>query len=293
MKRVSPSNDVMEDEQRPPFADEPERRRQRTFPVFEPRSSRPACRPPRSLLTSKLLAAMLEGSPAQRRAVRPLERIIMTDSANTSDGDPGCPLRVIRQYQDAHDRHDTSRALAAFAPDATVIDEDHEHRGTAAIRQWLDTAAHGSSPARAPVSAPAGSIPTPGWSTTDSKEPFPAASPTCSTDSFSTTVVLPSSSSHPDHTRSTRTGVVRDGSVRVRTSAWPRPDAGRVDGSGTGQRFHQPEGADVPQLLHAGHVSRRCRYSSSSISPRAKRCARTSSALLGAAGIADSAGGAE
>jgi ketosteroid isomerase-like protein len=64
----------------------------------------------------------------------------MTDSANTSDGDVQIP-RVIRQYQDAHDRHDTSRALAAFAADATVIDEDHEHRGTAAIRQWLDTAA--------------------------------------------------------------------------------------------------------------------------------------------------------
>ena len=64
----------------------------------------------------------------------------MTDTANTSSGDVQIP-GVIRQYQEAHDRHDTSRALAAFAADATVIDEDREHRGTAAIRQWLDTAA--------------------------------------------------------------------------------------------------------------------------------------------------------
>src|SRR5262249_33728037 len=42
---------------------------------------------------------------------------------------------------DAHDAHDTDRALAAFASDATVTDEDREHRGTEQIRQWLDTAA--------------------------------------------------------------------------------------------------------------------------------------------------------
>ncbi len=43
--------------------------------------------------------------------------------------------------QEAHDRHDTNRALAAFDAEAKVIDEDREHRGTEAIRHWLDTAA--------------------------------------------------------------------------------------------------------------------------------------------------------
>jgi hypothetical protein len=66
----------------------------------------------------------------------------MTDTANTRDRDVELP-DVIRQYQEAHDRHDTSRALAAFGPDAKVIDEDREHRGTEAIRGWLDTAARG------------------------------------------------------------------------------------------------------------------------------------------------------
>jgi hypothetical protein len=65
----------------------------------------------------------------------------MTDTANPRDRDVEIP-DVIRQYQDAHDRHDTSRALDAFDADAKVIDEDREHRGTEAIRRWLDTAAH-------------------------------------------------------------------------------------------------------------------------------------------------------
>jgi ketosteroid isomerase-like protein len=51
------------------------------------------------------------------------------------------PPDVIRRYQDAHDRHDTETALATFTPDARVIDEGHEHKGTDAIRHWLETAA--------------------------------------------------------------------------------------------------------------------------------------------------------
>jgi ketosteroid isomerase-like protein len=51
------------------------------------------------------------------------------------------PPDVVRRYQNAHDHHDTDRALAAFAPDARVVDEEHEFRGTDQIRSWLDTAA--------------------------------------------------------------------------------------------------------------------------------------------------------
>ena len=73
-----------------------------------------------------------------------------------------------------------------------MIDEDREHRGTEAIRRGLDTAARKFT-LRAPASAPEGSIPTPGWSTTDSKEPFRAASQTCTTGSSSGTAALPNS----------------------------------------------------------------------------------------------------
>ena len=48
---------------------------------------------------------------------------------------------VIRRYQDAHDRHDIETGLATFTPDARAIDEGHEHKGTDAIRHWLETAA--------------------------------------------------------------------------------------------------------------------------------------------------------
>ena len=48
---------------------------------------------------------------------------------------------VIQAYQAAHDRRDTDAALAAFTPDAVVLDDGGEHHGTAAVRQWLSTAA--------------------------------------------------------------------------------------------------------------------------------------------------------
>jgi hypothetical protein len=44
---------------------------------------------------------------------------------------------VIRSYQDAHDAHDVDRALATFAPTATVHDEDWLWVGTTQIRTWL------------------------------------------------------------------------------------------------------------------------------------------------------------
>jgi hypothetical protein len=44
---------------------------------------------------------------------------------------------IIRIYQDAHDRHDITTALSAFAADATVADEGREYHGTGEIRDWL------------------------------------------------------------------------------------------------------------------------------------------------------------
>ena len=44
---------------------------------------------------------------------------------------------IIRTYQDAHDRHDITAALATFAADATVTDEGHEYHGTGQICDWL------------------------------------------------------------------------------------------------------------------------------------------------------------
>jgi hypothetical protein len=44
---------------------------------------------------------------------------------------------MIESYQAAHDRHDIDAALASFADDAVVHDEDETWAGTARIRQWL------------------------------------------------------------------------------------------------------------------------------------------------------------
>lgn len=48
---------------------------------------------------------------------------------------------VVARYQAAHDRRDTDSALAAFAVDAHVVDDDRDHRGADEIRRWLETAA--------------------------------------------------------------------------------------------------------------------------------------------------------
>jgi hypothetical protein len=44
---------------------------------------------------------------------------------------------LIESFQAAHDRHDVDAALASFAPDAVVHDEDETWAGTDRIRQWL------------------------------------------------------------------------------------------------------------------------------------------------------------
>ena len=44
---------------------------------------------------------------------------------------------VIATYQAAHDRHDIGAALATFAENAVVRDEDETWTGADQIRQWL------------------------------------------------------------------------------------------------------------------------------------------------------------
>lgn len=48
---------------------------------------------------------------------------------------------VIATYQHAHDRRDTDTALAAFGPDATVIDDGETYVGAERIRWWLTNTA--------------------------------------------------------------------------------------------------------------------------------------------------------
>lgn len=48
---------------------------------------------------------------------------------------------VIAAYQQAHDRRDTAAALAAFGPDATVIDDGNTYTGAERIQWWLSNAA--------------------------------------------------------------------------------------------------------------------------------------------------------
>jgi hypothetical protein len=44
---------------------------------------------------------------------------------------------VITVYQAAHDGHDVDAAVATFAEDAVVHDEDQDWEGVEQIRQWL------------------------------------------------------------------------------------------------------------------------------------------------------------
>jgi len=52
-------------------------------------------------------------------------------------GSPDSIPPLIERYQGAHDRHDIDAALASFADDAVVHDEDETWAGTDRIRQWL------------------------------------------------------------------------------------------------------------------------------------------------------------
>lgn len=48
---------------------------------------------------------------------------------------------IVRTYLTAHRDHDREVALAAFAADATVTDEERTYRGVDEIRDWLHRAA--------------------------------------------------------------------------------------------------------------------------------------------------------
>ena len=48
---------------------------------------------------------------------------------------------VINEYQSAHDRRDADGALAAFGPEATVIDDGVAYVGPERIAWWLGNAA--------------------------------------------------------------------------------------------------------------------------------------------------------
>lgn len=46
--------------------------------------------------------------------------------------------RPLTTYFDAKNRHDIDGMLAVFSPDAKVRDEGETHRGSAAIRAWME-----------------------------------------------------------------------------------------------------------------------------------------------------------
>jgi len=60
----------------------------------------------------------------------------MSDMTDRSDTERGAP-EIIGRYFEAHDQRDSNAALAAFAPDATVVDDGHEYAGADRIRHWL------------------------------------------------------------------------------------------------------------------------------------------------------------
>ncbi|MER6959688.1 nuclear transport factor 2 family protein [Streptomyces sp. NPDC000618] len=54
---------------------------------------------------------------------------------------PDALPEVITRYLGAHQAHDTTAAVRAFAGDATVIDDGNTYRGVAAIERWLGRSA--------------------------------------------------------------------------------------------------------------------------------------------------------
>lgn len=63
------------------------------------------------------------------------------------------PPAVVARYFEAHDRHDVDEALAQFAPDATVADENRRHAGHDEIRTWLQHAGTQFTYTRTPLGA--------------------------------------------------------------------------------------------------------------------------------------------
>jgi ketosteroid isomerase-like protein len=60
----------------------------------------------------------------------------VSDEADRPDAESRAP-DVIRRYFAAHDQRDSDAALAAFAPDAMVVDDGHEYVGTDQIRHFF------------------------------------------------------------------------------------------------------------------------------------------------------------
>lgn len=58
----------------------------------------------------------------------------------------------IRAFFDGNRSFDVDAMLATFADDAVVRDERREHRGTTAIRAWIDDAVVGNRAANTPLS---------------------------------------------------------------------------------------------------------------------------------------------
>lgn len=54
---------------------------------------------------------------------------------------------AVTQYLAAANRHDAEAAAACFTIDATVHDENHEHVGRDAVRQWVEETSRKYQPA--------------------------------------------------------------------------------------------------------------------------------------------------
>ena len=78
----------------------------------------------------------------------------MNDATSLRPNNPELPEVIVR-YHKAHDHHDIAAALSTFASDASVIDENREHRGADEIRRWLRSAASEFTYTRTFVSAEA------------------------------------------------------------------------------------------------------------------------------------------
>lgn len=47
---------------------------------------------------------------------------------------------LLESYLTSMNAHDSTAFVALFAPDAVVEDEGHQHRGSAAIKTWIEAA---------------------------------------------------------------------------------------------------------------------------------------------------------
>jgi hypothetical protein len=122
-------------------------------------------------------------------------------SVSTDQQNQGRPMTqtpdAVAQYQEAHDRRDVERALAAFTPNATVKDDGHEYHGRGEIRDWLARASTQFTYTRTLTGANALVANT--WLVTNHLEgDFPGGASTCATASCWPTTSSPNSRSPPE-----------------------------------------------------------------------------------------------